>query len=205
MISGLTALGCMPTLASASKPVALSDDEWMSKLTKPHRAVFDVAAHKDGKPLVQAKNYLDAWRDAFGVPDRELNLVLGIHGDAFPMVARDELWSRYQLGEQYDARDRSTGRPADQNMFSAPHARSRGGLRDGQAVEELQARGVVILVCMNTISSAANKLAAARFGEYADIHAELLEKLLPGVIVVPAMVVALMRVQEIGVKYIKVA
>ena len=43
-------------------------DDWMRELRGKHRTVFDMSAHKNGKPLGQAKNYLDAWRDAFKVP-----------------------------------------------------------------------------------------------------------------------------------------
>jgi hypothetical protein len=66
-------LGATPKPAVAnevleSRAVFSPGDDWMDELKAKHRTVFDLAAHKNGKPLTQAKNYLDAWRDGFKVP-----------------------------------------------------------------------------------------------------------------------------------------
>src|ERR1700759_2302179 len=77
------------TLLGASPRALLAEDEfsgesgqgndWMDELKGKHRTVFDMSAHGNGKPLTQAKNYLDAWRDAFKTPEGDVNLVIGIH------------------------------------------------------------------------------------------------------------------------------
>lgn len=66
----------------------------MRALAGMHRTVFDLSAHKNGKPLGQAKNYFRAWRYAFHGPEREVNLVFGVHGDRFSIALTDALWSR---------------------------------------------------------------------------------------------------------------
>ena len=76
---------------------------------------------------------------------------------------------------------------------------------DEQSVEGLQKRGVRFLICMNTIAGATKKLSAAGLGGADEIRAALLGGLLPGVITVPAMVVAFTQLQEHGVKYVKIA
>jgi hypothetical protein len=58
---------------------------------------------------------------------------------------------------------------------------------------------------MNTIAGATKKLSAAGLGGAEEIRAALLGGLLPGVVTVPAMVVALTQLQERGVRYVKVA
>jgi intracellular sulfur oxidation DsrE/DsrF family protein len=166
--------------------------------------VFDASVHKNGKPLQQAKNYLDAWRDAFKVPERDVNLVIGVHGDAIPIVLTDALWTRFKIGEQYEVTDASTKAPGVRNVFTITNAATGGLVSAEQSVEGLQKRGVRFLVCNNTIAGATKKLAAAGLGSEADIRAALVGGLLPGVMIVPAMVVALTQLQEHGVKYIKV-
>ena len=180
-------------------------DDWMRDLTGKHRTVFDLAAHKNGKPLTQAKNYLDAWRDSFKVAERDLNLLIGVHGEGFPLVLTDALWSRFKIGEQYEVTDAGTKSPGVRNVFSAPNAVAGGLVTPEQSVEGLQKRGVRFLVCMNTVASATKKLSAAGLGGADEIRAALLGGLLPGVITVPAMMVTLTQLQEHGVKYVKVA
>ena len=139
-------------------------DEWMRELKAKHRTVFDVSAHRNGKPLGQAKNFLDAWRDAFGVAERDVNLVIGVHGEAFPVVLSDALWARFKLGEQYEVSDAGTKSAAVRNVFSTANATLGGLLAPDQTVEALQKRGVRFLICMNTIASATKKLSAAGLG-----------------------------------------
>ena len=179
--------------------------DWMDELTGTHRTVFDTAAHKNGKPLAQAVNFLSAWRDAFKVREHEINLIIGIHGEAIPIVLADALWTRFKIGEQYEVTDAATRRAASENLFASAHALSGGLVSPDQTVEALQKRGVRFLVCMNTVAGATKKLAAAGLGTADEIRPAILAGLLPGVVVVPAMVVTLTQLQERGVKYTKIA
>ena len=186
-------------------PSTAEGPDWMAALTAKHRTVFDTAAHKNGKPLAQAKNFLDAWRDAFKVPERDVNLVIGVHGEAIPFVLTDALWSRYKIGEQYEVMDGGTKSSATQNVFTASHAAGAGLVTPDQSMEALQRRGVRFLICMNTIAGAVKKLAGAGLGTAEEIRPAIMAGLLPGVITVPAMVVAFAQLQERGVTYTKIA
>ncbi|HTE44181.1 MAG TPA: hypothetical protein VK636_02965 [Gemmatimonadaceae bacterium] len=202
--AAITLFGAAPTSLMASEAPSPGDD-WMRDLKGTHRTVFDMSAHRNGKPLGQSKNYLDAWRDSFKVLERDINLVIGVHGDAIPLVLTDALWSRYKLGEQYEVTDGGTKGPAVRNVFTAANAAGAGLVTPEQSIESLQKRGVRFLICMNSIASATKKLSAAGLGSADEIHAALLGGMLPGVITVPAMVVALTQLQEHGIKYVKIA
>jgi intracellular sulfur oxidation DsrE/DsrF family protein len=204
---GLAGFTAAPELFAqrASPAEGRSEDDWMAALTAKHRTVLDVAAHRNGKPLTQAKNYLDAWRGAFHTSEHDINLVVGVHGEGIPIVLSDALWARYELGRQYEAVDPSTKAPAVRNVFAVQGTQPEGLVTPEQTVQALQRRGVRFLVCMNTIASATKKLADAGLGAPADIRAALLGGLLPGVITVPAMVVALTQLQERGLSYTKLA
>lgn len=197
-------LGAATPDADSSRAILGPGEEWMRELTGQHRAVLDLAAHGNGRPLAQAKNFLDAWRDAFHVPDREVNLVIGVHGGAIPMVLGDALWARYRIGEQFEVTDAATRAPALRNVFVEGNLAGDGPVTREQTVEALQRRGVRFLICMNSIAGASKKLAAAGLGTPDAIRSALLAGLLPGVITVPAMVVTLTQLQERRVAYIKV-
>lgn len=175
-------------------------DAWLAALQGKHRQIFDAPTLGDGKALLQAKNFLDAYRDAYGAKDGEVSVAVGVHGGAFPLVFRDEVWQRFGFGERFSVSDPATRRPAVRNLF----ARARPGdpLPEAATVEALQQRGVVFLLCNNTLGRTTAALAGAGFGAAPAVRQELLAGLLPGVQVVPAMVVALSRAQEKGFSYV---
>lgn len=205
LLGGAAAFAFVGATPAALGAESVQGTDWMNELKGTHRTVFDMSAHGNGKPLTQAKNYLDAWRDAFKVPEREINLVIGVHGDAIPVVLNDALWSRYKIGQQYNITDGGTKAPGERNVFTTANAAAGGLVTAEQSIEGLQKRGVRFIVCMNTIAGATKKLAAAGLGGSDEIHAAIMAGLLPGVMTVPAMVVALTQLQEHGLKYTKIA
>src|SRR5215472_5119646 len=120
--ASLLAAGSTPRLLGAATAPGAPGDDWMKTLTAPHRTVFDVAAHRNGKPLGHAKNFMDGWRDAFKTPEHDVNLVMGIHGEAAPFVLNDTLWERYKIGQQYEVTDGETKTAAIRNVFTSAHA-----------------------------------------------------------------------------------
>src|SRR5262249_54708868 len=99
--------------------------DWMASLTATHRMAFDIATHKDGKPLSQSRNVLDAWRDAFHVADSDVNLVLCVHAEGIPIVLTDPLWERFKIADQYGVAPALQPRPA-KNVFLSANAPSAG-------------------------------------------------------------------------------
>lgn len=201
--AGLLAVNPATRLLNAEP--AVQGEEWMKALTAPHRTVFDVAAHRNGKPLQQIKNHLDGWRDGFKTPETQLNIVVGIHSDAPAFVLTDALWARFKIGQQYDITDGATKAPATQNVFTAAHAVTGGLVNAEQTIEAHQKRGVQFLVCMNTIMGLTRILVANGMGTSDEIKAAIMGGLLPGVRIVPAMNVCMTQLQELGVKYQKMA
>ncbi len=201
--AGLFAVG--PATQALGARTAMQGEDWMKALTAPHRTVFDTAAHKNGKPLTQLKNHLDAWRDAFKTPERDVNIVVGIHGDAPSFLLTDALWERFKIGKQYDITDGATKAYAVRNVFTAAHAATGGLVNNEQTIEALQQRGVRFTICMNTIAGMTKLLVANEMGASDEIRTAIMNGLLPGVRIVPAMNVMLTQLQELGVKYQKLA
>ena len=207
----LAALAALPLVGSGfTRPASEEsqtqspspDDVWLRTLTRKHRVAFDVEKHKDGHALGQAKDYLDGWRKSFGVSQNDINLVMAVRGTGIPLVLNDALWQKFRLGEQYGITDPVAKAPGTRNLFIAPNI-VPGGLVDvDSSVEALQKRGVLFLVCHNTVEGAVGKLSKAGFGAPTEIRAAILGGILPGVRVVPAMVIAFTEMEERGVGYI---
>lgn len=205
-VIGAMPLAALPWLIAARRPEPDAGPEpseaWLKALTGKFKTTLDIPTHKNGNALAQAQSLLDAWRDAYKTQPHDVNLVLGVRGTGLPIVMRDEIWQQFRLGEQYGIEDRATGTPAVRNVFSKAHVERRGPVNASQTVEALLDRNVTILICRNTIASATSKLAANGFGAPDEINSALTDGLLPGVILVPAMMIAFTRMQQRGVAYV---
>lgn len=203
LAAGIAAMSGPSVLLSPREAHAAPPDEaWLRRLTGKHKTTFDVETHKNGNALVQAKNFLDAWRTEYRVEPPAVNLVLAVRGTGMPIVLSDAVWAKYKLGEQYGITDPHTKAPAIRNVFTAASTQPPGAVAADQTVEALQKRGVLFLVCNNTIAGATRKLVAAGLGTTEQVRSTLAAGILPGVITVPAMVVAFTQMQERGVAYV---
>jgi hypothetical protein len=190
------------TPAPAIPPAAKEgpwDSSWLDQLTAKHKQIFDISAYADGGGLFYAKNYFNAHRDAFGTTYPDVQAVLGIHGDAYPIVFTDAIWAKYGFGHRVKAKDPRTGKSALRNVMWQP--------REGEemyeySVNALQPRGAKFILCNNVLRFVTRTLAKETGSTYQATRAELLAGLLPNVTVVPAMVVALGLAQEHGCAYV---
>jgi intracellular sulfur oxidation DsrE/DsrF family protein len=176
------------------------DERWLAGLSGSRRQFFDVGVLADGKPLARVWNYYDAYGDVYGARDTDLATLFGAHGSAFALTLRDELWEKYPIGTIRDVADPVTAKPARRNPF-AKTASITNTKRDA-SVEYLQRRGVRFLACERSLRNLADELATATGTPAAAIRDELRAGLLPGVILVPAMVVASNRAQVSGFTYV---
>lgn len=117
-------------------------------------------------------------------------------------MLRDEIWARYKLGEQYGIADPASKKPSIRNLYVNANVQPTGPVSAEQTIEALQRRGVMFLVCRNTIAGATRKLAAAGMGTPEQVRESLINGIVPGVIVVPAMVIAFTQMQQRGIAYV---
>ena len=131
--------------------------------------------------------------------DRDLSAVFGAHGPGLPFVFNDAIWAKYRLGERTQAKDPATQAPATRNPFRTTIV---GRLCTDSGMETLQGRGVRFWGCNKSLRSWSFDLADAGFGDSQTIAADLTAGLLPGVFLVPAMIIATNRAQEEGFSYV---
>ena len=199
-------LGLLATVAatrsSAQQPAwqaGPTQDAWLARLTGTHRQLFDTPTLEGGGSLSQVRNFLNAYRDAYGLGDTDVNAVVGVHGRAVPLVFDDRTWRRFGFGATYQVEDPETQSPARRNVFRAGPG---GPLPPEATVEALQRRGVIFLLCDNSLRRVSGTLSAAGHGTPESVREALIGGLLPGVELVPAMVVAMNLAQEKGVTYV---
>ncbi len=169
-------------------------DEWMKALKGRHRQIFHATAAGDGAMLM-ANNFLDAYSEEFAAKPGEANAVVGVHSGALAIGFNDAAWAKYSLGKSSSVNDPATKEAAVKNIFA-----SGGRL----SVAESQKRGVVFLMCNTALRMRSRALSADRGETYEAVYQDLKESRLPGMILVPALVVAINRAQEAGFTYLRV-
>jgi hypothetical protein len=148
---------------------------------------------EDTRPLRFVKNYLDTYRDVFGLQSPDVNTAVGV-SRAIAINLSDAMWQKYKIGERYKIVDPATKQPSVRNIF----------LSDGDtSVKAMLARGTVFWQCNVALGLVSQQLAQAAGTPAADVRADLLGGLNPGVQLVPSHVMAIGIAQEHGFTYMK--
>ena len=203
----------VPRLLEAGTEVQAGDpDAWLAKLTAPHRCLFDAAKHGDGLPQIHVLNYITTYQKAYNVPNSAVNTVFTAYGApggpaTIGLAWNDAMWAKYKVGEQIGLKD-SAGKFITTNVFNRPKAGDPilfNGSVAAASLEALQKLGTVIIMCNNAFMAWVGYLSGKGLGSAADIEKDIRANLLPGVVTVPAMVIAIEKAQGKGIAYNKQA
>jgi intracellular sulfur oxidation DsrE/DsrF family protein len=109
------------------------------------------------------------------------------------------MWAKYRLGEEL-ALNGADGRPATLNPWrSAPQI--LGMTLPQASIESLQQRGATFIICNNALEIFAALLAQKRGLDPKVVYEDMKANILPGVTLVPAMVIAVEKAQAAGFTY----
>ncbi len=194
--SRATTLHATPATSSLVEP----SSRWLDGLKAKHRQFFDNPSPNGGIALVHVMNYYDTYNKAFGVKDADINAVLTFYGATTFYALNDAVWAKYQLGEFLEANDPATGKPATSNPWRAAPV-ILGLSIPAASIESLEKRGATMILCNNALTIFSNLLAAKRGLDPAAVYKDLNANILPGVHLVPGMVVAVEQAARAGLSY----
>jgi hypothetical protein len=187
-----------------SGPENGSGDAWLDQLKGKHRQLFDAPDPDGGTILRHVRTYLDVWRSAYAVPEKDVSVVVTFYARTTPLGLQDAMWEKYKLGAALSLTDPATHAPLARNYFA--HPRPGDGVGDGtpdSSIEALLRRGVTFLLCNNALLRWSGRLEHQGLGAAADIHADLTAHALPGVIIVPDVIIAMTKAQERDFGYVR--
>lgn len=186
--------------ATASAEGPQPSDRWLKKLNAPHRQFFDAPTANGGVPLVHVMNYYDTYNKFYKVPDSDVDAVLTFYGATTFYGVKDAMWAKYRIGEFLETNDAATGAPAVRNpWWETPNIL---GMNMPQAsIESLEKRGATFILCNNALQIFAGMLAAKRGLDATVVYNDLRNNILPGVELVPGMVIAVEQAARAGLTY----
>ncbi len=193
--ASLVALSPIASFAQSvtSDRVTGDGDAWMKSMKGKHKQIFH-AIRAEVQPMLMAKNFLDSYEESYGAKPSHVNAAIGFHGGALSFGLSDAMWDKYSLGKVSEVNDPMTKAPSNRNIFAT------GG---DLAIDTLQKRGVVFLMCNTALRLRTKAIATSLNVPYDALYAELSAARLPGIILVPSLVVTINRAQERGFTYVR--
>jgi intracellular sulfur oxidation DsrE/DsrF family protein len=190
-----------PAKARATRPGPKEpSNKWLDGLTSKHKQFFDAPTANGGVPLVHVMNYYDTYNKAFGVKDADIDAVLTFYGATTFYGLNDATWAKYQIGEFLETNDATTGKAATTNPWRAKPV-ILGMTLPQASIETLQQRGATFILCNNALQIFSGLLAAKRGLDPKAVYEDMKENILPGVELVPGMVIAVEQAQRAGLAY----
>lgn len=194
-------------------------DDWIKEVKGTNRCLFDFPQHKNGFPLVHILNYLNTYAEAYKAGPGTVGAVgtfysMGTQA-SIPLAFNDAMWAKYELGEYAGLKDK-TGKGYTRNVLyrptpddvhllvqavQTPNIPALAGMMPAIGIESLQKMGTKFLLCANALGAWTLELEARGKGKAADLEKDLRANLLPGVTIVPAMVIAIEKAQAAGIRY----
>jgi len=214
LAAGAVAIGLTGSMPSAltAEPSAPRDlkpsDKWLESLKGKHRQFFDMPNHENGMGLLHVRNYLNTMRDTYHVTHPDVTAVAGLYGMTTMLGFNDAMWQKYGVANPLKVMDASKA-PATGNVFYKAPAGSASLSLSGaplpipadSSISSLQERGAVFILCNNAFNLWMGMLAGWDAAKSAALRTEFEANMLPGVFLVPAMVVAINQAQTHGCTY----
>lgn len=209
VLGGIATLGAVVGLAEmtgsaqavAAEEGAKATDftRWLDSIGGKQRQLFDAPEPNGGFALIWSYVFLATGAPAYALPDHELGVVVVLRHNGIPLAFKDELWSKYKLGEFFKISDPVTKAPATRNFFA--NSKPEDLMVPDAAIDRLMARGVKIAVCNMAITVLGGMVAKGMNMPADQVRKEWIAGLLPGAQVVPSGVVAVNGAQSRGCGY----
>ena len=192
--------GALEAKATTSVASIEPSNRWLDGLKAKHRQFFDAPTEGGGIPLVHVMNYYDTYNKAFKVKDADIDAVLTFYGATTFHGLNDSVWAKYRLGEFLSINDPATNQPATRNPWRAAPV-ILGMTLPAASIEALQKRGATFIICNNALGIFSGLVAAKRGLDSKVVFEDLKANILPGVELVPAMVIAVEQAARAGLSY----
>jgi hypothetical protein len=200
---GAASLGSLPfalEAAHAAAPDPKWDLSWVQRVTGKHRVVLDVPEIDSGYGVWRASIWANQYQQVLGAKPSELSTVLVLRHTGIMLAMREAFWQQYGVGKAKNAMHPVSTSPTDHNPallsdVPAPF--------DSFALDKLIARGAIVLGCNLAFDEPIGMIKAKEGVSDEVARARAIEMLVPGVILQPSGIFAVIRAEEAGCNYVR--
>jgi intracellular sulfur oxidation DsrE/DsrF family protein len=163
------------------------DTSWIAKLESArYRVVFNVDNISDGIVGDYVSTFLDQFHEVHNTKDADTRAVVVFRRNGTGLGFNDAMWDKYGIGEYAKVKDPSTKANARRNIFWH------------QTLEKLTGRGMIAVVCNVATHGYSYGLAEQNRLQADAIYEDLKANLIPGAVMAPSGIFALIRAQNAG-------
>jgi hypothetical protein len=202
---GTTASPLSASSADAAAPRALAttfDMSWTERLTGKYRAVFDSPELSEGAALFRAIIWQDNYQEIYGTDAKTMTPVIVFRHTAISLIMNDSYWATFEVGKSAkmktpEGKKWAVANPIRVSPAGTPPKWAKYNL------ENFIASGGIVLACnlaFGEVVSAFQEKEKIKVRD--DARKRALEHVIPGVILQPTGVFAVLRAQEGGCHYI---
>lgn len=212
----LTWLGGTPLLGAAGAAFAVRaeaeahpqlvdgswDMSWADRVaSRKFRAVFDSPELDDGDALFRAITWCDQYGEVYGTPRQDMAPVLVLRHRAIPLIMGDEYWRRFKIGKEKKVLTPEGKKWAEANPIGSPSADSASTFGK-YTLQKFMADGGTVLACNFAFAMVVGRFEQEEKLDSAAARRTALAGVVPGIILQPSGIFAVLRAQEAGCRYV---
>jgi intracellular sulfur oxidation DsrE/DsrF family protein len=175
------------------------DTSWIDRVESArYRVVFNATDINEGAVFNHVSTFLDQFHEVHNSTDAQTRPVVVARRLGVTLGLDDAMWDKFALGDDPKVIDPATNQPARRNIFWTASTPSENS---ATRIDTLQRRGLICLVCNVALGGLGYQLATQTKRDVKEVQAELRANLVPGAILVPSGIYALIRAQNAGCAY----
>jgi hypothetical protein len=188
--------------ADAQGPVTSAwDMTWVDRVKGKYRAVFDSPEVSDGAGLFRAVIWSRQYKEVYGTPPQDMSAVLVVRHAAIWLAMNDDFWKTYAVGKRNRLKAADTGRWYDRNPIASAPPGGPPEFAD-MTIPKFIAGGGIVLACHLAFRDVTAVVKKDEKLTDDDAEKRARSAIIPGVILQPSGVFAVLRGQEAGCHYI---
>ncbi|MGE0439349.1 MAG: hypothetical protein AB7L66_07880 [Gemmatimonadales bacterium] len=201
---GAAAFGAIEANRAEAQTAATGWDlGWVKKLTGKYRAVFDVPQVEDGYGVWRAVLWRKQYATIFRVPEQSISTVVVLRHDAIALALNNTFWEKYGIAKKWNVHDPASRKPFPRNpVIERTGAAALPGEFAGFTLEDLQAKGTIVLACALALRDCAQLVIDQDKVRYEDAMNQVRSMLVPGAILQPSGIFGVVLAQDNGARYV---
>ena len=206
------ALASLPKSLFASVPADLlpasqSDDDWdlawPSRLSGKYRAVFDCTEPESGYGVWRANAWATQNRNILKAAAADVTPAIVLRHNAIVLAMQQSFWDKYGIGARKKITHPLTQEPTSKNPALLDEKDGIPAPFNTSSLRKQLDRGVVVLACNLALEDCIDLIKTTDKVSDEAARKAAIGYLVPGVILQPSGVFAVVRAQEAGAAYVK--
>lgn len=179
------------------------DLKWVDKVSGKHRAVFDNTEPESGYGVWRAGGWVKQYMDVMKAAPADMSPVVVLRHNAIVLAMQQSFWDKYGIGAKKNVTHPLTGESTPKNPALLDERDGIPAPFNTLGLQKQLDRGVPVLACNLAFQDCVDLIKSTEKITEHEARNRALAMLVPGVVLQPSGVFAVIRAQEAGAAYIK--